>query len=118
MSAAQADAFYREVLTSRTVWTVRDADGFPAPMTPTGQRAQPFWSKQSRAQRIVDAVPAYAEMEIVEIPLVDWRERWLPGLERDGLLVGINWSGRNATGYDRSPADVLRILDTRDSMGG
>jgi len=53
-------------------------------------------------------------MQPVEIDLVTWRQRWLPGLERDGLLVGLNWSGDRATGYDIEPADVLRALAKRD----
>jgi Protein of unknown function (DUF2750) len=117
VSAAQADAFYREVLKDRAIWTIRDAGGYPAPVTSSGQRAQPFWSKRSRAQRILDTSTAYASFDIVEIALEDWRERWLPGLERDGLLVGFNWSGHHATGYDLTPADVLRNLDARASLG-
>jgi hypothetical protein len=117
VSAAQADACFREVLKDRAVWAVRNVGGFPAPKTRTGQRAQPFWSKRTRAQRIIDTVPAYAAFDTVEISLDDWREQWLPDLEHDGLLVGINWSGRGATGYDLTPADVLRNLDARASLG-
>lgn len=42
VSAAQADAFYREVLDGKSVWTVRDDGGCPAPMGSGGQRAMPF----------------------------------------------------------------------------
>ena len=42
--------------------------------------------------------PAYAGFEVIAIPPNEFRSRWLPGLERDGLLVGLNWSGKNATG--------------------
>jgi hypothetical protein len=52
-------------------------------------------------------------MEPVEIELAAWRERWLPGLQRDRLLVGLNWSGERATGYDVDPADALRALTER-----
>ncbi|RPH67238.1 MAG: hypothetical protein EHM78_21965 [Myxococcaceae bacterium] len=31
---------------------------------------------------------------------------WLPGLERDGRLVGVNWSGNTASGYDVTPSEV------------
>ena len=33
----------------REVWSVRDANGFPAPENADGRRAMPFWSKKSRA---------------------------------------------------------------------
>jgi hypothetical protein len=28
-------------------------------------------------------------------------------MEKDGLVVGLNWSGKRATGYDIGPAEVL-----------
>ncbi len=111
-SAVQADAFYGEVVEHSTVWTVRDADGFPAPETPEG-RAMPFWSLRSRAEGIVAKVPAYAGFEVVGLPLAEWRSRWLPGLQSDGIRVGLNWSGETATGFDLSAEDVERNLAAR-----
>lgn len=58
-------------------------------------------------------VSDYRGLEPVSIPLEDWRSRWLPGLPRDGLLVGLNWSGVDATGYDISPDDVTHNLEIR-----
>ena len=118
VAAAQAEAFYGEFLDGGSVFTVRDDGGYPAPENGSGQRAQPFWSKRSRAQRIVDDVPAYGGFEVVEIDGKRWRERWLPGLEKEGIHVGLNWSGRDASGYDLPPADVLRNLDARAGSRG
>ncbi len=115
VSAAQADAFYREVLRAQTVWAIRDANGFPAPAGEAGRRVWPFWSLRSRAEVIIGNVPAYADFVPVEIPLTEWRDRWLPGLERDGLLVGLNWTGPRATGFEVEPAAVVRALETRQA---
>jgi hypothetical protein len=114
VSAAQADAFYGEAIEHSTVWAVRDADGFPAPETPEG-RAMPFWSLRNRAEGIVAKVPAYGGFEVVELPLDEWRSRWLPGLQRDGIRVGLNWSGDAATGYDPLPDEVEANLAARDA---
>ena len=65
VGAAQADAFYREAVDHGCVWTIRDEGGLPAPMTDSGQRAMPFWSLRSRAQRVVETVPAYAGFAVV-----------------------------------------------------
>ena len=108
-STTQADAFYREAVERSAVWGIRDAAGFPAPETPEG-RAMPFWCLRSRAVRIVAVVPTYAEFEVVQLPLDVWRERWLPGLQRDGIRVGLNWSGARATGFDLPAEDVERNL--------
>jgi hypothetical protein len=110
-SAAQASAFYKEVAESGSVWTIRDAAGFPPPKGPGGTRAQPFWSLRSRAERVVATVTAYAGFEVVELPWLVFKDRWVPGLTRDGVLVGLNWSGSRATGYDVSPDDVVRNVE-------
>lgn len=112
-----ADAFYREVLSSRTAWTIRDSGGYPAPETASGRRSQPFWSKQSRAQKVLDQVAAYKGMWTEAVPYDDFTGRVLPGLERAQLLVGLNWSGRLATGYDLPPDRLLTILAMWDEQG-
>lgn len=99
-SASQAAAFYREVATSDRLWTIRGAGGFPAPQNAKGQRAQPFWSSLARAEKIIQSVPAYFHFEPVAIEWPVFESRWVPGLSKDGILVGVNWSGANATGYD------------------
>jgi len=112
-SAAQTAAFFKEVTTSATVWTVRDAQGFPAPSNGDGRRAMSFWSTASRVERVIDTVPAYLAFIAVPIPVQEWQERWLPGLERDGILVGLNWSGGRAQGYDLEVVDVVKRLDAQ-----
>jgi hypothetical protein len=113
VSAAQAAAFYKEALELGFVWTLKDSGGIPAPQTDEG-RAMPFWSKASRAQKVIDNVPAYADFGVISVPLQEFRERWLPGMLRDGLRVGLNWSGAFATGYDLPPEDVERNLAARE----
>ena len=115
-SALQADAFYEEVLREGGVWTIRDAGGYPAPNTAEGGRAMPFWSLQSRAELVLKNVPAYAGFVVESISLIAFREKWLPGLEVDGIGVGLNWSGERATGYDVPARDVGRNLDLRQDL--
>lgn len=107
-SASQAWAFYREVAAIKTLWTVEDDVGYPAPKTAEGRRAQPFWSSQSRAAKVVAEVPAYATFSPVAIPWDKFCETWVPGLTQDGLLVGVNWSGPRATGFDMEPEELKR----------
>lgn len=109
-SAAQAAAFFTEVVRAQLVWTVRDDGGYPAPVSASGARSMPFWSSEARVRRIIENVPDYAGFVPETIELAAWRERWLPGLERDGLLVGLNWTGARATGYDVEPTTALAHL--------
>lgn len=110
-AASQAWAFYRDVAKNRAVWTIRDKDGYPAPKTSSGQRAQPFWSTLARVEKIIETVPAYAGFEPVEISWGDFCSKWIPGLSRDGLLVGVNWSGKRAVGYDIEPGRLRQHVE-------
>jgi hypothetical protein len=112
VSAAQAEAFYGEVMRTGQVWAIRDEGGFPAPQTPEG-RAMPFWSARSRAVKVIENVDAYAGFAPVPLTLDVWRNRWLPGLARDGVRVGLNWAGASAVGYDLDPQDVEQNLAAR-----
>jgi hypothetical protein len=109
-SSSQAWAFYREAATTGVVWTVRDGSGFPAPVTAGGQRAQPFWSSRSRVERIIKSVSAYSSFAPYEVSWDDFRSTWAPGLAKDGLLVGVNWSGPTAVGYDLEPLRLVQYV--------
>ncbi|MCU7722899.1 DUF2750 domain-containing protein [Actinoplanes sp. KI2] len=108
LSGAHRAAFRREVTQQGQVFAIRDPAGFPAPAGDDGRRAVPFWSKPTRAQLIVQHVPAYGGFEVVPIPVEEWLSTWLTRLEQDDLLVGVNWAGAKATGYDLTPGQVLR----------
>lgn len=110
VSAAQMDAFFREIAESGSVWTIEDDAGIPSPLNSDGVRAMPFWSKESRARKIITASPNYANFEAREILLSEWTARWLPGLRDDGLLAGLNWTGPSATGFDLHPSDLILRL--------
>lgn len=111
-AASQAAAFYRQVAAEGVVWTLRDADGFPAPLNSDGQRAQPFWSSRTRVELVIGTVSAYAGFEPVEITWSVFKERWAPGLAKDKILVGVNWSGDRATGYDLPSMVVVTRVES------
>jgi Protein of unknown function (DUF2750) len=110
-SASQAAVFYRDVAQTRTVWTLRDAGGYPAPKNHEGSALSPSGHRAHERERIVSTVAAYAGFDVVEVPLDTFIEKWLPGLEEDGLHVGVKWSGPRATGYDIEPGSVRASLD-------
>ncbi|WP_433301598.1 DUF2750 domain-containing protein [Actinoplanes sp. CA-030573] len=108
LSGAHKAAFRREVTQGGHVYAIRDPDGFPAPAGEDGRRAVPFWSKPTRAQLIVKHVDAYNGFEVVPIPVEEWLSGWMTNLEHDEMMVGVNWAGARATGYDMTPGQVLR----------
>ena len=117
-SASQAAAFRRDLCSNGgRVWTVEDDGGIPAPETAEGKRSMPFWSSVSRVEKIIDNVDAYSGFRPREMSLAEFEGEILVELEDDGLLVGVNWSGENATGYDVEPADVRGWLEALRESG-
>ena len=115
IAAPQSAAFFDEILAHGAVWTIQDDGGFPAPRTGSGERAMPFWSLESRARKIIDNVAAYEGFETFRLTLEEFESNWLAGMEKDGLLVGINWAGKRAMGYDMTPAEVRASIAARRS---
>ncbi|MFC2974688.1 DUF2750 domain-containing protein [Azotobacter bryophylli] len=111
IAASHASEFYREVAESGRVWGIKDTGGFPAPINSDGSRAMPFWSSESRALKVIHGVPAYNSFVPVAIEWSIFCERWVPGLVRDGLLAGVNWSGLSAKGFDVSPTHLQRNVE-------
>lgn len=109
-AAVQYENFIKEILECKKVWTVKDEKGFPSSTNPNGETALPFWSKKSRAEKIIESVPAYENFLTFEITLEKFLASWLTGLEEDGLYVGVNWSGKKATGYDINPKDLIERI--------
>ena len=87
------------------MWSISDANGYPAPKTPEG-RALPLWSSERRAAAIIANVPAFRDFELVPMTWTWVIETLLPDLERSDLRVGVNWTGRKALCYDVTPAEL------------
>ncbi len=112
----QAQAFYREVAAARALWTIRDHEGYPAPIGSSGKRAMPFWSSESRALTAIRRVGAYKEFVPVRIEWDSFCSRWLPGLLQDKILAGINWSGSRGTGYDVDPRELQENVEAASAI--
>jgi hypothetical protein len=107
-SGSQAAAFFRDVRESRVVWLVRDDDGSPTHLSADGTRSFPFWSTSPRAQR---AAKIWGRgLRVDSMPLDTWCDLVLPDAARDGLVIGINWSGPRLVGWSFTPREVLNRL--------
>jgi Protein of unknown function (DUF2750) len=107
-SGSQAAAFFRDVRQNRVVWLVRDDDGSPTHISADGKRSLPFWSTSARAQRAAKIWGCGLRVE--SMPLHAWCDRELPDAARDGLVIGINWSGPRLAGWSFTPMEVLNRL--------
>ncbi|MEV8599112.1 DUF2750 domain-containing protein [Streptomyces griseoviridis] len=107
-SGSQAAAFFRDVRESRMVWLVRDGDGSPTRLSADGTRSLPFWSTSPRAQRAAKVWGHGLRVESMTLDI--WCDRVLPDAARDGVVIGINWSGPRLVGWSFTPREVLSRL--------
>ena len=66
-----------------------------------------FWSDKAYAARHVR--DEWAQYVPTAISLNDFLGKWLPGMARDGKLVGTNWDA-NLCGIESTPADLAAQL--------
>ena len=110
-SELQAKAFYKQVAATQSLWTIRDEAGIPVPESDDGTKAMPFWSSRALAELIIKNVADYNGFYPIEISWQDFKEKWGPGLTRDGLLAGVNWAGITASGPDIIPAELIKNVE-------
>lgn len=116
-SSLQANAFYSDVAQNKKVWGIKDEGGIPAPTGDGGKRSMPFWSSLARVQKVIETAEAYAGFDTFELTWEIFRDRWLTGLETDGLLVGVNWGGEKVVGYDVEPSIVKEAIEIQIKKG-
>ena len=66
----------------------------------------PFWSSERRARNLISKSPAYKAFKPFRIEWDEFCLNWVPDLTKDGLQIGVNWTGKRAIGYDMEPEEV------------
>ncbi len=106
VAAMHAHKFYKEVAKNNFVWSIGSPEGMPITVMSNGCRVFPLWSSKTRVEKIITAVPGFAQCTIMGNTWDDFETNWVGQLQNDGVLVGVNWSGRSASGYEM-PVQML-----------
>ena len=108
-SQANHARFLERVRASGQVWGLRSADGWA--VCPSNAEKDMdvlvFWSDKAYAARHVR--DEWAEYVPTAISLDDFLGKWLPGMARDGVLVGTNWDA-NLFGAESAPVELAAQL--------
>ncbi|MCZ4612454.1 DUF2750 domain-containing protein [Streptomyces sp. Lzd4kr] len=113
-SGSQAAAFFRDVCQSSVVWLVRDDNGSRTHLSADGTRSLPFSSTSPRAQRAAKIWGHGLRFESMRLDTCC--DRVLLDAARDGLVIGVNWSGARLVGWSFTPDDVLNRLSAAHTM--
>lgn len=108
IAAAQSDKFKEEVVNKGRAFTFTNNDELLVYPVAAGDTV-PFWSSRSRLETIQKRLPKYRQWQITELTFAEFWKR-LDQLERERLLIGVNWSGARLTGYN------IPVAELRDGL--
>lgn len=104
-----AEAFVAAVVEQGDAFTFRTGGDYPIfPMH--GAEVMPFWSSQALAKRVQHDHLEYAEFKIARVDFEHFFHALLPEMAEQGVLIGLNWSGRELLGFDQSAEDLMAAL--------
>ena len=109
VAGAHAHKFFKEVASTNSVWTLGHGES-PVFIESSGTRVQPLWSSRKRVEKIVATAKGYEKCTILGMDWSQFESMWIEHLSKEGVLLGINWSGPNANGYEMLPRLVAESV--------
>jgi Protein of unknown function (DUF2750) len=79
--------FVSRVVDWEKVWSLGTDEGWALAADDDGNEVVPVWPHERYAAAC--AKDGWAGNKPKAIPLADWLERWLPGIERDGRFISV-----------------------------
>lgn len=83
---ARYDYLVEQVKEHKELWTLQDHDGCVM-LTTEEEDCIPMWPSEEAAK--LWAVDEWKECQPLAIPLNEWQERWVSGMEDDDLFVAV-----------------------------
>ncbi len=103
--------FLEQVSESETVWGICNEQGWAVCASEDYEEATviPFWSDKTFAENYIKF--EWPRYETKEIPLEEFMDNWMHGMDEDNVLAGINWCEQN-NGLEIEPLVLLDDLDS------
>ena len=104
------ERFVHQVLESGEVWGLKSQAGWAVAPSNDDEdsRVLPFWSDRAYAAQC--AREQWQDYSATRIPLGGFCDSWLPGMHKDGRLVGTNWNA-HLIGKECKAMELLRELE-------
>lgn len=108
--------FVEQVVEKEKVWGLRTEEGWVICDSNEFEDRQvmPFWSDRTSALGV--ATDEWEACEPSSIPIEDFIELWLRGMDEDGVLVGTNWDAE-LNGDEIEPAELAEELFRKMEAG-
>ena len=103
---ANFDRFVSRVQEREKVWGLKDADGWATcPSNGYDSNVYVFWSDEAYAKQ--HCKEDWSSYEPTPIALTSFLDNWLPGMDRDGFLVGVQFNA-DLAGLEVEPAMLAK----------
>ncbi|MTH55358.1 DUF2750 domain-containing protein [Bacillus mangrovi] len=109
----EGSAFFDEAVQQQKVWTIAIDEGIPIAENSEGDSIMPFWSTKTKAEKIINIVPAYRNYQVQEITLDDFLYDWINELEKNNHLIGTNWCGKALEGHEMLPREAFERVQAK-----
>ncbi|CRK83650.1 DUF2750 domain-containing protein [Neobacillus massiliamazoniensis] len=109
-SKRRYENFIKRVSESKTVWGLKGEDGWCVCESNEYEDTVVilFWSDEAYARQC--AVEEWSHYKPTSIPLEEFMNNWIYGMNEDELLVGVNWNAK-LIGLEVEPYDLLKELE-------
>ena len=105
---ANYERFVSRVRSSEVLWGLREADGWAiCPSNNEDCELYVFWSDEAYARQ--HCTDEWANYEPAEITLDSFLQHWIPGMEKDGFLIGVQFNS-DLAGLEVEPSKLARDL--------
>jgi len=107
------ELFLEDAVDSGIIWSIVTSDDDDGEFAlcdseeKPGTDVMPFFSQEAYAEAVCDG--EWAGYAVRPIELDDFIDNWLPGMQKDGLLVGVNWN-QALEGLEVEPLDLSHDL--------
>jgi len=112
---ADVERFIKRIVATDTVWYLTSADGTASCPSDTeiDEDVEPptvllFFSDAAYARRTQSQ--SFSGHSPASMSLFDFMYRWLPGMSRDGVLAGPNWTG-DLVGLELDPFELREAIE-------
>ena len=99
--------FWREVARSQCIWALLDQSGQLAAIIRKGKTCRLLWSTQYRLKRALTNHPEYANYTETRLSWQQFRDQWIPKIERNGELIAMDWVRKRLFAFGAREVEML-----------
>jgi len=109
MSAAERYSYFLQLVGQHELlWSLQDDKGCVVLSSEDGEECVPVWPHPEFAQDWI--ADEWSDCKLLEIDLNGWLQRWIPGMQQDGVAVAV-FPGTDEDGVVMTPVELREEIE-------